>query len=103
MPGRDGARTVTQPKGNRWCDIGPKEVVSFNDVHEHALCGLVRSAGKGKSGDVRSPKLDSGDAVEMAKTEQREVLTCELQREPEEVCAWEVEVQDVLVTWEAIR
>ena len=41
--------------------------------------------------------LIQSDTVELVKSEQREVIMCERQLESVDVCAWEVEMQDVTV------
>ena len=50
------------PKTTSGVALDPRKWYPFHVVHEHALCGLVKSAGEGKSGDVRGAKVDNAVA-----------------------------------------
>ena len=81
------------PKTATSTAVDPRKWYPVSDVANHALGGVV-----GNMCAERESDNVAGDNVELIEMGQKQVLVSEGLVEPEDVCAWEVEVQDVNVT-----
>ena len=97
-----GNLRVQCPKMTRGAGSRAKEWYSFLNTSKHAVCGAAGEVSVEsidvKSVVVISVNMEGADAIECMGTIEKEVLSCEWQREPEDVCTWKVEMQAASVT-----